>query len=74
MVSNNNKGESAPLLSNNNTYYFKKHERNGGGSYESVSDGDGGQVVETLPPGSNEEDFAPRALGTLAKVRLSYDV
>lgn len=67
MVSNNK--ESTPLLPNNNTYYFKNSERNGGGgSYESVSDGDAGQVVETLPPGSNEEDFAPRALGTLAKV------
>lgn len=66
MVSNNK--ESTPLLPNNNTYYFKNSERNGGGgSYESVSDGDAGQVVETLPPGSNEEDFAPRALGTLAK-------
>jgi len=67
MVAGNNE-EGTPLLGGNNTYYFKKNEKkNAAGNYESVSDGDGGQVVETLPSGSTEEDFAPRTLGTLVK-------
>jgi len=67
MVAGNSE-EGIPLLSNNNTYYFKKNEKkNAGGNYESVNDGDGGQVVEALPSGSTEEDFAPRTLGTSVK-------
>jgi len=64
-----NKEEGTPLLAaGNSTFYFKKNEKkNATGNYESVSDGDGGQVVETLPSGSTEEDFAPRTLGTLVK-------
>lgn len=58
--------ESTPLLANKNAYYFKDNEkRNGTGSYESVNDGDGGKVIETLPEGSNEKDFAPRTLGSV---------
>lgn len=73
MVAGNNE-EGTPLLGGNNTYYFKKNEKkNAAGNYESVSDGDGGQVVETLPSGSTEEDFAPRTLGTLVKVSGSMN-
>ena len=62
--------ESTPLLQKNgegSTYYFEKVEKKGS-SFQSTTDGDGGQVVETLPPGASEEDFAPRTLGVSNKV------
>jgi hypothetical protein len=62
--------ESTPLLQKNgegNTYYFEKLETKGS-FFQSTADQDGGKMVETLPPGSNENDFAPRALGASSKV------
>mmetsp|Transcript_30223 Transcript_30223/g.64809 ORF Transcript_30223/g.64809 Transcript_30223/m.64809 type:complete len:116 (-) Transcript_30223:1995-2342(-) len=62
--------ETTPLLQkkgDNKTYYFKKIEKKGS-SFQATSDGDGGRVVETLPVGSTEEDFAPRTLGASSKV------
>lgn len=65
--------ESTPLLQSNggegNTYYFQKVEKNGS-SLRAATDPDGGQMIETLPPGSTEEDFAPRALGISNKVSV----
>mmetsp|Transcript_12422 Transcript_12422/g.28719 ORF Transcript_12422/g.28719 Transcript_12422/m.28719 type:complete len:212 (+) Transcript_12422:218-853(+) len=61
--------ETTPLLQkkgDNKTYYFKKIEKKGS-SFQATSDGDGGRVVETLPVGSTEEDFAPRTLGASSK-------
>ncbi|VEU33989.1 unnamed protein product [Pseudo-nitzschia multistriata] len=61
--------ESTPLLQKNgdgNNFYFKKLQKEGS-SYDSTTDADGGHVVETLPHGSSEEDFAPRALGESIK-------
>ena len=66
--------ESTPLLQKNegegSTYYFEKIERKGS-SFQSTNNVDGGQVVETLPSGANEGDFAPRTLGVSNKVRLT---
>lgn len=64
--------ESTPLLQKNgegNTYYFEKLETKGS-FFQSTADQDGGKMVETLPPGSNENDFAPRALGASSKKKI----
>ena len=56
--------EKTPLVgAEGNKFYFKNLEKRGSG-YGSTADVDGGQVVETLPRGSTEEDFAPRALSS----------
>ena len=69
--------ESTPLLQSKggegNTYYFQKVEKNGS-SLRAATDPDGGQMIETLPPGSTEEDFAPRALGISNKVSMSISI
>jgi len=64
--------ENTPLVrrssngSNGKTFYavsssVRSKEAAG---YDSVRDNDGGQVVETLPEGAKEDDFAPRTLGS----------
>ena len=62
--------ESTPLLQKkgeSKTYYFQKLEKRGS-SFQSTRDEDGGRMVETLPMGSTEKDFAPRTLGASIKV------
>ncbi len=64
--------EKTPLLSggnnnNKNAYYFQTVEKKGS-NFRATSDQDGGQMVETLPAGSTEEDFAPRIIGISNKV------
>ena len=72
--------EQAPLLgashgrnasNGGGTYYFNNStgEVKESGKYQSVSDADGGQVVESLPSGASAKDFEPRAIGTGTKVR-----
>jgi len=63
--------ENTPLLrkkgeGNNNAYYFKELDKKGS-FFQSPTNGDGGQMFETLPLGSTEEDFAPRTLGISSK-------
>mmetsp|Transcript_11797 Transcript_11797/g.27987 ORF Transcript_11797/g.27987 Transcript_11797/m.27987 type:complete len:212 (-) Transcript_11797:308-943(-) len=61
--------ENTPLLSHkgeNNTYYFQEIDKRGS-SFRSRRDQDGGKEVETLPPGSTEDDFAPRSLDASTK-------
>ena len=63
--------ENTPLLQKNgegNTYYFEKLETKGSSFFQSTTDQDGGKMVESIPPGSNENDFAPRTLGASSKV------
>jgi hypothetical protein len=74
--------ETAPLLGgsngNNNggTYYFNNKTssdvKESAGKYESVSDTDGGQVVESLPRGASAQDFEPRMIGSGSKVSIEY--
>lgn len=62
--------ESSPLLPSNasgsksSKWYFlgKSDDNYVGGITNSVRDGDGGEVVETLPEGATEDEFAPREL------------
>jgi hypothetical protein len=68
--------EQTPLLGDNGangggTYYFNNQttEKQDSGYNQAVSDADGGQVVETLPPGASAQDFEPRAIGAVIKVR-----
>ena len=67
--------ERTPLLGSNggegNTYYFQKVEKNGS-TMRDATDPDGGQMIETLPPGSTEEDFAPKTLGKSNKVSITF--
>ena len=68
--------ESTPLLQKKgegSTYYFQKPEKTGS-YFRSTTDEDGGQVVESLPQGSTEEDFAPKTLGVSSKVSGRIDV
>eukprot|EP00531_Pseudo-nitzschia_arenysensis_P011300 CAMPEP_0116141732 /NCGR_PEP_ID=MMETSP0329-20121206/14534_1 /TAXON_ID=697910 /ORGANISM="Pseudo-nitzschia arenysensis, Strain B593" /LENGTH=214 /DNA_ID=CAMNT_0003636925 /DNA_START=46 /DNA_END=690 /DNA_ORIENTATION=+ len=61
--------EKTPLLNsgnNKNAYYFQTVEKKGN-SFRATSDQDGGKMVETLPAGSTEADFAPRVIGTSNK-------
>jgi hypothetical protein len=63
--------ENTPLLQKNgegNTYYFEKLETKGSSFFQSTTDQDGGKMVESIPPGSSENDFAPRTLGASSKV------
>jgi hypothetical protein len=71
--------ETAPLLGGSgssggqgSTFYFQNQVEKVEGEvsqYQSVTDNDGGHVVESLPPGSSAKDFEPRALGAVVKVR-----
>jgi hypothetical protein len=64
--------EQTPLLSSapsngggeSSTFYFvgKINEDYQGGRTQAVRDADGQQVVEGLPPGTSEQEFAPRPL------------
>jgi hypothetical protein len=60
--------EKTPLLSpsvgESGKFYFvgKSNEDYQGGKTVAVRDADGQQVVEGLPPGSSEQEFAPRIL------------
>lgn len=59
---------------NSNSYYFLNKQQDtyqGIGTTGSVRDNDGGNVVEELPAGAVEEEFAPRPLGP--RVRFSTD-
>lgn len=65
--------ENTPLLQKNgegNTYYFEKLETKGSSFFQSTTDQDGGKMVESIPPGSNENDFAPRTLGASSKKKI----
>ena len=68
--------EKSPLLPSNasgsesSKYYFLKDENHRGGTTESVRDGDGGPVHETLPGGATPEEFAPRVIGSPVGVRV----
>jgi hypothetical protein len=71
---NNNKAkdERDPLLPNTPTtsgkyYFLRDPENHVGGTTEAVRDSDGGQVHETLPEGSTEDEFAPRVLGAAVR-------
>ena len=44
------------------SYYFLKGEATGGAS-DLVRDADGGQVIEIVPEGATDEDFASRPVG-----------
>jgi hypothetical protein len=44
------------------SYYFLKGEATGGAS-DLVRDADGGQVIEIVPDGATDEDFASRPVG-----------
>jgi hypothetical protein len=68
---NNNKGgmssETSSLLPSNasgsgSSYYFLKGEATEG-TTNSVRDADGGEVIDILPPGATENDFASRPVG-----------
>ena len=48
---------------NGSSYYFLKSESTEGGVHSSVRDEDGLAVVETLPQGSSEAEFAARPVG-----------
>jgi Mor family transcriptional regulator len=70
--------EKAPLLgssgNNNNggkTYYFNNTTQESASSRynDAVSDNDGGHEVETLPSGASAQDFEPRLIGAVTKVR-----
>ncbi|CAB9513047.1 Vacuolar transporter chaperone 1 [Seminavis robusta] len=64
--------EKTPLLPSNaggiesSKYYFLKDGNQQGGTSDSVRDGDGGPVHETLPSGATHEEFAPRVIGSPA--------
>lgn len=47
------------------SYYFLKADS----SHHEARDMDGGEVVEQLPAGATEDDFASRAVGTPRAVR-----
>lgn len=68
---NNNGGmssETSSLLPPSNasgsgsSYYFLKGEA-AEGTTNSVRDADGGEVIDILPPGATENDFASRPVG-----------
>jgi hypothetical protein len=67
--------ENDPLLGSSgnggNTYYFNNStQETASNRYnDAVSDNDGGREVETLPPGSSAQDFEPRLIGAVTKVR-----
>ena len=55
--------ESTPLIARDNSFYFINQTKQA----DTTRDPDGGLVQESLPPGANPDEFAPRVLG--AKVR-----
>lgn len=64
--------ETKPLLGSgnngNSAFYFQNTDKSELSKYESVTDNDGGQVVENPPPGTGHQDFEPRAIGAVQKV------
>ena len=67
--------ETKPLLggsgsgsNGNSAFYFQNTDKSEQSQYESVTDNDGGQVVENPPPGTTLQDFEPRAIGAVQKV------
>lgn len=73
--------ETTPLLRSSNVggsessskYYFlnKSNEDYAGGASDLVRDGDGAQVVEQIPMGTSEQEFAPKYLPPVVCVRSS---
>lgn len=57
---------------NSSSYYFLKSEGEGGVN-SSVRDADGLEVIETIPQGSTEAEFASRPL-VITKVSLEFHV
>jgi hypothetical protein len=50
--------------SSTNYYFLGKGSMDyQGGTSDAVRDGDGGEVVEGLPPGATTDEFAPKLLG-----------
>jgi hypothetical protein len=43
-----------------------------GGTTHAVRDADGGYVVEGLPDNATEDDFAPRNLPLVVRIRIPY--
>jgi hypothetical protein len=67
--------ESDALLPSNASgsgpsYYFLKNDT----SSHDARDMDGGEVVEQLPAGATEDDFASRAVGTPRLVSISVNI
>ena len=48
---------------NSSSYYFLLGENNESVTNASVRDADGGEVLETVPDGASNEDFASRPVG-----------
>lgn len=66
-----NMDEKSSLLPSNasgsgSSYYFLKGEQ--AGQTDSVRDTDGGEVVETIPDGANEDEFASRPVGVRVSI------
>lgn len=70
LVGSNGNGSSGP--NGGKAFYFQNMDKGESEltQYESVTDNDGGQVVEELPPGTTLRDFEPRAIGAVPKVRI----
>jgi hypothetical protein len=53
-------------------YYFlnRSNTEYQGGTTHAVRDGDGGVVVEGIPEGTTEEEFAPRTLTLPVRIRV----
>jgi len=68
------KSEKSPLLATGSprSYYFLKGEPTEGQS-TAVRDADGGEVIEVVPEGATEDDFASRAISPSIK-RVSSKV
>jgi hypothetical protein len=71
LVGSNGNGSSGP--NGGKAFYFQNMDKGESEltQYESVTDTDGGQVVEELPPGTTLRDFEPRAIGAVPKVRMT---
>mmetsp|Transcript_31228 Transcript_31228/g.71897 ORF Transcript_31228/g.71897 Transcript_31228/m.71897 type:complete len:235 (+) Transcript_31228:69-773(+) len=52
---------------NPSSYYFLLGDNNEGGTTASVRDADGGEVIETVPDGASNEDFASRPVGQVPR-------
>ena len=55
-------------------YYFlnSANTEYEGGTTQAVRDGDGGHVVEGLPQGATEDEFAPRNLPLMVRIPDSF--
>jgi hypothetical protein len=55
-------------------YYFlnSTNTEYQGGSTQAVRDGDGGLVVEGIPDGATEDEFAPRNLPLVVRSRIPF--